>query len=140
MSYPVRKTLHAIDQTGEAGWTDRRLRTHRLSAEGIDTGQVYAWVGHLPLRPLAIPTLFPAIMSLGRWGLPALDKAIWFGILVLMTVGIGLIAPLGCAHDALHVCRGSSASLKPSPSRLKASTSTKIEAPGQIAIQGALST
>ena len=76
------------------------------------------WVGHLPLPPLAIvasvlllyvllgcvmdelsmllltiPTLFPAIMGLDLWGLPAQDKAIWFGILVLMTVGIGLIAP-----------------------------------------------
>ncbi len=36
--------------------------------------------------------------------------------------------------------RGSSASRRPSPSRLKPSTSTKIDSPGQIAIQGALST
>jgi TRAP-type C4-dicarboxylate transport system permease large subunit len=32
-------------------------------------------------------------MALDLWGLAAQDKAIWFGILVLMTVGIGLIAP-----------------------------------------------
>lgn len=42
---------------------------------------------------LTIPVLFPAIMGLDLWGLGAQDKAIWFGILVLMTVGIGLIAP-----------------------------------------------
>jgi C4-dicarboxylate transporter, DctM subunit len=76
------------------------------------------WVGHLDVPPLAIvaavlcfyvllgcvmdelsmllltiPVIFPAIMSLDVWGLAAEPKAIWFGILVLMTVGIGLIAP-----------------------------------------------
>ena len=77
-----------------------------------------AWVGGLPVAPLlivaavlafyvllgcvmdelsmlllTIPVVFPAIMGLELWGLAAQDKAIWFGILVLMTVGIGLIAP-----------------------------------------------
>ena len=76
------------------------------------------WVGHLNVPPLAIvaailvfyvvlgcvmdelsmllltiPVIFPAVMALDLWGLPAQEKAIWFGILVLMTVGIGLIAP-----------------------------------------------
>ena len=76
------------------------------------------WVGHLQVPPLAIvasilifyvllgcvmdelsmllltiPVIFPAVMSLDLWGLAAEPKAIWFGILVLMTVGIGLIAP-----------------------------------------------
>ena len=76
------------------------------------------WVGHLQVPPLAIvaavlvfyvllgcvmdelsmllltiPVIFPAIMGLELWGLNAESKAIWFGILVLMTVGIGLIAP-----------------------------------------------
>ena len=76
------------------------------------------WVGHLRVPPLVIvaavlcfyvllgcvmdelsmllltiPVIFPAIMSLDLWGLAAEPKAIWFGILVLMTVGIGLIAP-----------------------------------------------
>ena len=76
------------------------------------------WVGHLQVAPLlivgavllfyvilgcvmdelsmillTIPVLFPAIMGLELWGLSAEHKAIWFGILVLMTVGIGLIAP-----------------------------------------------
>ncbi len=76
------------------------------------------WVGHLPVPPLAIvacilgfyvllgcvmdelsmllltiPVIFPAVMGLDLWGLAPEAKAIWFGILVLMTVGIGLIAP-----------------------------------------------
>ncbi len=76
------------------------------------------WVGHLNVPPLVIvaavlafyvllgcvmdelsmllltiPVIFPTIMSLDLWGLAAEPKAIWFGILVLMTVGIGLIAP-----------------------------------------------
>ncbi len=47
----------------------------------------------LSMLLLTIPVLFPAVMGLDLWGLGAQDKAIWFGILVLMTVGIGLIAP-----------------------------------------------
>ncbi len=76
------------------------------------------WVGGLPVSPLlivaavlafyvvlgcvmdelsmlllTIPVVFPAIMGLDLWGLQGQEKAIWFGILVLMTVGIGLVAP-----------------------------------------------
>jgi C4-dicarboxylate transporter, DctM subunit len=47
----------------------------------------------LSMLLLTIPVIFPAIMGLELWGLNAESKAIWFGILVLMTVGIGLIAP-----------------------------------------------
>ncbi|HVE48359.1 MAG TPA: TRAP transporter large permease [Casimicrobiaceae bacterium] len=42
---------------------------------------------------LTIPVLFPAIMGLELFGLDQTEKAIWFGILVLMVVEIGLIAP-----------------------------------------------
>lgn len=80
--------------------------------------RVANWVTHLPVSPLVvvsavlllyvilgcvmdelsmllltIPVIFPAIMSLDLWGLAPDAKAIWFGILVLVTVGIGLIAP-----------------------------------------------
>ena len=48
--------------------------------------------------------------------------------------GVGNIARV------CYICRGSSASRNPSPSRLNDSTSRKIDSPGQIAIQGALST
>jgi tripartite ATP-independent transporter DctM subunit len=76
------------------------------------------WVGHLEVAPLiilacvllmyvvlgcvmdelsmlllTIPVIFPTIMALDLWGLAPEMKAIWFGILVLMTVGVGLIAP-----------------------------------------------
>jgi len=79
---------------------------------------VAAWVGHLPVAPLVIvgavlvlyiflggvmdelsmmlltiPVIFPAIMQLPLLGLASEPKAIWFGILVLMTVSFGLIAP-----------------------------------------------
>ena len=42
---------------------------------------------------LTIPVLFPTVMGLDLYGLAPTDKAIWFGILVLMVVEIGLIAP-----------------------------------------------
>ncbi len=41
---------------------------------------------------LTIPIFFPLVIGLDL-GLPADEKAIWFGILVLMVVEIGLIAP-----------------------------------------------
>jgi tripartite ATP-independent transporter DctM subunit len=47
----------------------------------------------LSMLLLTIPVIFPAVMGLDLWGLNAESKALWFGILVLMTVGIGLIAP-----------------------------------------------
>jgi hypothetical protein len=47
----------------------------------------------LSMLLLTIPVIFPAVMGLDLWGLQGQEKAIWFGILVLMTVGIGLIAP-----------------------------------------------
>jgi C4-dicarboxylate transporter DctM subunit len=79
---------------------------------------VAQWVGGLPLAPLVIvgavlllyvvlggvmdelsmmlltiPVIFPAIMQLPLMGLAPESKALWFGILVLMTVSFGLIAP-----------------------------------------------
>lgn len=47
----------------------------------------------LSMLLLTIPVIFPTIMGLDLWGLAAEPKAIWFGILVLMTVGIGMLAP-----------------------------------------------
>lgn len=47
----------------------------------------------LSMIVLTIPVLFPAVMGLDLWGLAPQDKAIWFGILVLMVVEIGLVAP-----------------------------------------------
>jgi tripartite ATP-independent transporter DctM subunit len=42
---------------------------------------------------LTIPIFFPIVMGLDYWGLGETEKAIWFGILALMVVEIGLITP-----------------------------------------------
>lgn len=42
---------------------------------------------------LTVPIFFPIIMGLDFWGLEYTDKAVWFGILALMVVEIGLITP-----------------------------------------------
>ena len=47
----------------------------------------------LSMIMLTIPVLFPVIMQLDFYGLPPDMKAIWFGILVLCVVEVGLIAP-----------------------------------------------
>ena len=47
----------------------------------------------LSMIMLTIPVLFPVIMGLDFFGLPPTEKAIWFGILILMVVEIGMIFP-----------------------------------------------
>jgi len=47
----------------------------------------------LAMLLLTIPIFFPVIMGLDIYGLDATHKAIWFGILALMVVEIGLITP-----------------------------------------------
>jgi C4-dicarboxylate transporter, DctM subunit len=42
---------------------------------------------------LTIPILFPLVMELELYGLNSTEKAIWFGIVVLSVVEVGLIAP-----------------------------------------------
>jgi len=42
---------------------------------------------------LTIPLFYPVIMQLDLWGLSSQDKSVWFGILALMVVEIGLITP-----------------------------------------------
>lgn len=51
-----------------------------------------AVMDELSMILLTIPIFFPLVMGLDL-GLPPAEKAIWFGILVLMVVEIGLIAP-----------------------------------------------
>ena len=41
---------------------------------------------------LTLPVFFPVVQALD-FGMPADEVAIWFGILVLMVVGIGLTCP-----------------------------------------------
>ena len=42
---------------------------------------------------LTVPTLFPVIMGMDFFGLPAADKARWFGILILTVCEVGMIFP-----------------------------------------------
>jgi C4-dicarboxylate transporter, DctM subunit len=42
---------------------------------------------------LTMPVFYPMVMGLDYWGLSQQDKSIWFGILALMVVEIGLIHP-----------------------------------------------
>ena len=51
-----------------------------------------AVMDELSMLLLTIPIFFPMVMALD-FGMPKESVAIWFGILVLMTVGFGLIAP-----------------------------------------------
>jgi tripartite ATP-independent transporter DctM subunit len=51
-----------------------------------------AVMDELSMLLLTIPIFFPMVMGLD-FGMPKESVAIWFGILVLMTVGFGLVAP-----------------------------------------------
>jgi len=42
---------------------------------------------------LTIPIFYPMVMALDYWGMSHDDKSIWFGILALMVVEIGLVHP-----------------------------------------------
>jgi C4-dicarboxylate transporter DctM subunit len=42
---------------------------------------------------LTIPIFYPVVMGLDFWGMSQGDKSIWFGILALMVVEIGLVTP-----------------------------------------------
>ncbi len=58
---------------------------------------IYVFLGcvmdSLSMILLTVPIFFPIIMGLDFWSLNPTDKAIWFGILALMVVEIGLITP-----------------------------------------------
>jgi C4-dicarboxylate transporter DctM subunit len=51
-----------------------------------------AVMDELSMILLTIPIFFPMVMGLD-FGMPKESVAIWFGIMVLMTVGFGLLAP-----------------------------------------------
>ncbi|MCU0939762.1 MAG: TRAP transporter large permease subunit, partial [Burkholderiaceae bacterium] len=62
----------------------------------------------LSMLLLTLPVLLPTVLGLDLFGLAPQDKAIWFGILVLCVVNIGLIAPpVGLNVYVVHgVARG----------------------------------
>ena len=51
-----------------------------------------AVMDELSMLLLTIPIFFPMVMGMD-FGMPKNDVAIWFGIMVLMTVGFGMLAP-----------------------------------------------
>jgi C4-dicarboxylate transporter DctM subunit len=58
---------------------------------------IYIFLGcvmdSLAMILLTIPIFYPMVMGLDFFGMPAQDKSIWFGILALMVVEIGLVHP-----------------------------------------------
>jgi len=62
----------------------------------------------LSMLLLTLPVLMPTVLGLDLFGLPVESKALWFGILVLCVVNIGLIAPpVGLNVYVVHgVARG----------------------------------
>lgn len=69
-----------------------------LPPYGILIAMLVVYIGlgcvmdELAMLLLTLPIFFPIIMGLD-FGMPPDEKAIWFGILVLVIVGIGLVAP-----------------------------------------------
>lgn len=47
----------------------------------------------LAMIMLTIPIFYPTIMELDFFGMAAADKSVWFGILALMVIEIGLVTP-----------------------------------------------
>jgi TRAP-type C4-dicarboxylate transport system permease large subunit len=58
---------------------------------------IYIFLGcvmdSLAMILLTIPIFYPMVMGLDYFGMPHEDKSIWFGILALMVVEIGLVHP-----------------------------------------------
>ena len=58
---------------------------------------IYIFLGcvmdSLAMILLTIPIFYPIVMGLDFWGMTVPDKSLWFGILALMVVEIGLVHP-----------------------------------------------
>ena len=58
---------------------------------------IYIFLGcvmdSLAMILLTIPIFYPVVMGLDFYGMTATDKSVWFGILALMVVEIGLVHP-----------------------------------------------
>ena len=74
---------------GESGWPPLAI-VGAILVFYIVLGCV---MDELSMILLTVPIFFPMVMGLELWGLESTEKAIWFGVLILMVVGIGLIAP-----------------------------------------------
>lgn len=74
---------------GESGWPPLAI-VGAILVFYIVLGCV---MDELSMILLTVPIFFPMVMGLDLWALEPTEKAIWFGVLILMVVGIGLIAP-----------------------------------------------
>jgi C4-dicarboxylate transporter, DctM subunit len=89
-------TLALSQMPGElAGWVKASGLSPVLVMVAILA--IYVFLGcvmdALAMILLTIPIFYPMVMALDYWGLPPADKSIWFGILALMVVEIGLVHP-----------------------------------------------
>jgi len=50
-------------------------------------------IDEMSMLLLTLPVVFPAVMQLDLGGLTLEEKGLWFGVLLLTVVNIGLIAP-----------------------------------------------
>ena len=84
--------------TGEVARPGEGIVLRRKGATMVVAGILLFYVvlgavmDELSMILLTIPIFFPMIMGLD-FGMPKESVAIWFGIMVLMTVGFGLLAP-----------------------------------------------
>ena len=69
--------------------------------EGMGAIALGAVMDELSMLLLTIPIFFPMVIGLD-FGMPKESVAIWFGIMVLMTVGFGLLAPRVSQDDRWH--------------------------------------
>ena len=89
-------------------------------------------------EPLTLICGLSANLQMWRFQVPELSKR--FRVICYDNRGAGRTDAPAVGANLSYLCRGSSASRRPSPSRLNDSTSRKIDTPGQIAIHGAWST
>ena len=76
-------------------WIQRTFQQHFRMIFAILL--IYIFLGcvmdSLAMILLTIPIFYPIVMGLDFWGMAVADKSIWFGILALMVVEIGLVHP-----------------------------------------------
>ena len=65
---------------------------------------------------LTVPVIFPIVTALD-FGLPPEEFALWFGILILIVVEVGLITPAGRDESLRHQRHGQGHAAEPDLSR-----------------------
>jgi len=81
---PLVRLQHVVEMGGAEVWA--KLESKNPSGSVKDRPA-------LAMILLTIPIFYPMVMALDYWGMSPDDKSIWFGILALMVVEIGLVHP-----------------------------------------------